>query len=191
MKVTLKRIDQRLIMQLGLKGQSLGGNIKHEIQQMAAAGMDKAGILDALKREMSIGGRFFGMLSRGFEGAAGGAVNYVSQDAAHEAWQGADAWTWISVADENRCEDCADLHGQTKTWAEWEAAGLPGAGATRCGWRCRCELVPEAADDIGGPITKSEIEKEVPKTKTERIEEEIVKTIHESDVKPGFKLPEK
>lgn len=43
----------------------------------------------------------------------------------------------------NNCEGCvARASGEPRTLEEWETVGLPQAGATECGKRCGCELVP-------------------------------------------------
>lgn len=53
-----------------------------------------------------------------------------------------DKEAWITRGDDDVCLSCEPLHGQIKTHAEWEKAGLPGTSAHVCGRECRCRLVP-------------------------------------------------
>jgi len=48
-------------------------------------------------------------------------------------------WQWEEGA--NHCEDCEKRNGKRKTFAQWEAEGLPGSGVTKCGYNCLCDLV--------------------------------------------------
>jgi hypothetical protein len=51
---------------------------------------------------------------------------------------------WVAMM-VNTCSDCVDLHGQVKTYAEWQAEGEPNVRNTPCTYRsvCHCELIPE------------------------------------------------
>ena len=49
-------------------------------------------------------------------------------------------WTWEPQAD--HCATCEEYNGQVKSYDEWEALGLPGAGLTDCGVYCKCTLMP-------------------------------------------------
>lgn len=52
-------------------------------------------------------------------------------------------YRWV-LKNVNNCEGCiARALGEARTLEEWEIVGLPQAGATECGKRCGCELVPE------------------------------------------------
>lgn len=64
------------------------------------------------------------------------------------AWDEADGrewdrkfYMWVSVGS-GVCDSCHSLHGQVFALDQWEAIGVPGSGATLCGDRCRCTLVP-------------------------------------------------
>ena len=63
-----------------------------------------------------------------------------------------DRWEldWVDVGDARVCPDCrfrANKMG-AKTLPEWNALGLPGAGATVCGPGCRCILLPKDILDV-------------------------------------------
>ncbi|MDD5547149.1 MAG: phage minor head protein [Candidatus Omnitrophica bacterium] len=104
--------------------------------------MSEDEIIAKLLKELSLGGTLFEGIMGSFGNIAGEMVDYVSVEQVHEEWKGINRWTWVTVKDADRCDDCAERDGQVKTWEEWEALGLPGLGATVCGWRCRCTLEP-------------------------------------------------
>ncbi len=51
-------------------------------------------------------------------------------------------FTWVTVGGHKVCPDCDARSGQTKTWAEWEAEGIPGSGWSVCKGYCYCVLDP-------------------------------------------------
>ncbi len=135
-------IGERIILKLTVLGNGWAGKLKQQIKEWAAAGLDEKTILEKLETDFAPGGRTFEAIVKAFGNATGEAVDYVAVEQVHEEWGGVDRWTWVSNNDANRCEDCAKLDGEVATWDEWEAMGLPGMGATVCGWRCRCTLEP-------------------------------------------------
>jgi len=142
-------VGERIVLKLSVEGEGWAGRIRQQIRQWAAAGMSEKDIIAKLTVDLSPGGATFESIMNGFRNVTGEAVDYVSVEQVHEQWKGPDRWMWITINDENRCSDCADRHGEVKTWAEWEALGLPGMGTTVCGWRCRCALEPqEYAEEI-------------------------------------------
>jgi hypothetical protein len=140
--IDMSVIGERIILKLSSAGQGWSERIKQQIRDWAASGLDNDAIMAKLTKELSSGGTLFEAMMNGFRNVTGEAVDYVSIDQVHEEWQGVNRWTWVTVHDENRCDDCAERDGEAKTWEEWEAVGLPGLGATVCGWRCRCTLEP-------------------------------------------------
>lgn len=49
-------------------------------------------------------------------------------------------YQWVLTTG-NSCPGCIDrANSEPRTWAEWEAVGLPQGGATECGLHCGCEL---------------------------------------------------
>jgi len=66
--------------------------------------------------------------------------------------RGLQSLTWITVGDENVCEDsfetsCEPRHGEVLTTEEWQGLGVPGSTNLLCcsfgRSQCRCELIPE------------------------------------------------
>lgn len=47
---------------------------------------------------------------------------------------------WVSVLDDDVCNDCNWRHGERVTMAAWEDVGLPGSDNLVCNGQCRCEL---------------------------------------------------
>lgn len=138
---------QRLLLRLRVDAEEMGNRLGSAVKKLAAGSMTREGIEDWLARDWTEGGPIFGGLRNAVVNSVSGGVSMLQQAGFREQFPDAVDWTWISIEDDRRCDDCAGRHGQTKTWAEWEAAGLPGVGATRCGYRCRCELVPK--EEVG------------------------------------------
>ena len=136
-------VQYRIALKLAVEGEGWGNRIVQNIKIWAASGMNEEEILKKVIRDMSPGGQTFEQVMNGFRNATGESVDYVSIEQVHSGWTGPDKWMWVTISDQRRCEDCAERDNQVKTWAEWEAMGLPGIGTTRCGWRCRCDLVPQ------------------------------------------------
>jgi hypothetical protein len=57
--------------------------------------------------------------------------------------QGFDLFTWVTVNAGDACVDCRKRQGTTGTMAFFDEIGRPGSGATVCGPRCFCLLVPK------------------------------------------------
>lgn len=138
----IDKYAERIILKLSTTGEGWSERIKQQVKDWAASGMNEDEIIKKLTKELSRGGTLFEGIMGSFGNITGEAVDYMSIEQVHEEWSGIDRWTWVTVRDENRCDDCAERDGQVKTWEEWEALGLPGLGATICGWRCRCTLEP-------------------------------------------------
>lgn len=142
-----ERILQRLILKIRADAEDLGQRMASELQKLMAAGMDEKGILAFLRKDIAEGGPLFGVIRNTMSANLAGGVGEIQQEAVREQFPDAEEWTWIDVQDDRECEDCLGRHGLTKSYAEWEAIGLPGVGATRCRYRCRCELVPR--EEVG------------------------------------------
>lgn len=146
--------EQKIILRLSIDGEGLGMSVRQMIKTWAASGMSEEAILAQLQTQLSPGGTLFERIMAGFRNATGEAVAFISQEQVHADWQGEDSWTWVAIRDANTCEDCETRHGEMRTWDEWVALGLPGSGATVCGYRCRCELVPAVVGkNVKDPLT--------------------------------------
>jgi hypothetical protein len=145
--------DQMVIV-LKAEGESIAAKAKAAVVNMAASGMDEQAIIKALMNDLSSGGPIFGTLASQYVAAAGSFVDSLAQGAIFASQPSDTRWTWITTSS-GPCHDCLDRHNETKSYDEWEELGLPGAGATECGFHCLCVLVPESAVDkpaFGGAI---------------------------------------
>ena len=78
---------------------------------------------------------------------------------AQEAWTDLDVkLTWQAILDDRTCPDCNERHGMTATYDDWIDLGLPTWGATRCGFNCRCKLVP-AGTALDTPVRRAKRKK--------------------------------
>jgi len=148
------KLAQRITLKLGVEGDGIAARILQLLKTWAAIGLSEEAIVEKITEEIQPGGSIFNALINQFSNASGQAVDYLSVEQVHENWKGPDKWVWITVTDENRCEDCKERHGWVRTYEEWEALGIPGAGATICGWRCRCTLEPV---EYAGGISLEEV----------------------------------
>jgi hypothetical protein len=135
---------QRLMLRVRVDAEEIGNRLASAVKKLIAGNMNEEGIRDWLLRDYEEGGPIFGSIRNSLVLSVNGGIGMLQQGGLRDEFPDAPAWTWISVRDDRTCEDCDARHGETKSWEEWEAAGLPGVGATRCGYRCRCELIPES-----------------------------------------------
>ena len=136
-------VTDKILLTITVQAEGIGNMVLTEVKKLAAAGMGEGEILDYLKRDFDTGGRISGIIRNTFSRTVSETLDWIPQEMMHAKFPGAKTWTWITVSDDRRCDDCAERHGESRTWEEWEAIGLPGAGSTVCGDRCRCELVPD------------------------------------------------
>lgn len=147
-----KKPGEMIIIRLATRGEGLGERVQRTIKQWASAGLDEQAIIERLAEATSPGGTIYETVVKQFKNATGEAVDYVSQEAAHEAWIGSNEWVWYTAKDDRVCEDCAPREGDSDTWEDWEARGLPGVGWSVCDWRCRCSLEPAEAHSGNMPL---------------------------------------
>ena len=113
------------------------------INRMNAMGMSRDQIRANLVRDLMDGGQIFGDFRKNFKTTMKWGIE---ETARRESISGLDLekelWEWVAVADNRVCDDCAERNGMDpQSYAEWEAMGLPAAGATVCDANCRCRLL--------------------------------------------------
>lgn len=54
------------------------------------------------------------------------------------------------------CPDCSGRNGETRTLAEWQAAGLPRSGFSVCGRNCKCIIDSSGSGNFNRPNSKGE-----------------------------------
>jgi hypothetical protein len=140
---------------LGAIGSNLVTSLLMEIGALRRAGMGEDQVRQRIKSDWDNGqgmvGSFraqareaFNSAQQSFYGAGQTDTVAPGQDAATQLF------TWHAVG-VRTCVGCVGRMGQTRTFAEWQAIGVPGAGATPCRFNCRCTLLPvEKAYDLYG-----------------------------------------
>lgn len=112
------------------------------IDKMTLSGMTPAAIEANLAADLADGGRVFGEFRRAVKATTEGTIGRVSTDAAIAEFGVDPNFTWIAAL-VNTCQDCLPRHGEAKSYAEWEDAGLPRTGWSVCKENCQCVLLPE------------------------------------------------
>jgi hypothetical protein len=120
--------------------------LEEYIQMRFIQGATLEAIRADLLKDLEEGGRIFGEFKRALEPTFEGSVSRF-RDVGQLAETGIGDFRWSAVLI-NTCEDCLERHGQVKSWAEWEAEGLPRTGATRCRDNCKCVLLPAEATEL-------------------------------------------
>ena len=141
-----ENLGENIVLRLSTYGDGWAGRIKQTIREWAAGGMGEKEIIERLTSELTSGGGIFESIMRGFGETTGGAVDYIANAQTFSEWEGEDAWEWITMRDQYVCDevasDCESRDSVIKSYSEWVAMGLPGAGTTTCRYRCRCIIRP-------------------------------------------------
>jgi len=120
--------------------------VESAVANLAKTGMSKAAIKEKLYADATAGTGIFSGVKRGIGDIAATGTNKANQ-AAYNTEMVTDAeeiYAW--VLDPGVKEHCATCLNNAEIppqpFIEWEAIGVPGAGATDCGEHCQCSLVP-------------------------------------------------
>jgi hypothetical protein len=138
----MNRERQTLAIMLGLKVEKSALNLREYIQLRVSQGSPIDLVKEELIRDLREGGRIFGEFRRAIKATSRGSVNRARDDGYFSEFGVATKYRWSAVLVKT-CPDCLKRHGQVKTWEEWEAEGMPRAGATVCRENCHCVLIPE------------------------------------------------
>jgi hypothetical protein len=143
----MNRERQTLAIMLGLKVEKSALNLREYIQLRVSQGSPIDLVKEELIRDLREGGRIFGEFRRAIKATSRGSVNRARDAGYFSEFGVATKYRWSAVLVKT-CPDCLELHrrgemGEVKTWEEWEAEGMPRAGATVCRENCHCVLIPE------------------------------------------------
>ena len=118
-------------------------NLEKSVSNMMVNGMTDDAIKTVLETDMKEGGRIFGQFRNDIKSQV---VFSINQSAKLGQYKHYDMdkmlFTWVTVGGHKVCPDCDARTGQIKSWAEWEAEGLPGSGWSVCKGYCYCVLDP-------------------------------------------------
>ena len=120
------------------------GTITYEqlVRQLRSSGMGEAEIRQIILQDLiDANPVYFGAYKNALKDRISGAAGQAYQEGVAEKFEGQEL-RWVAVGDENSCIDCTERAGQTGTMEFFRLIGLPKSGFSRCGQRCRCELVP-------------------------------------------------
>jgi len=121
--------------------------LEEYIQMRQSQGASLEAIRADLLIDLEEGGRIFGEFINALKPTFAGSTSRFRDIGTLSEIGIEKTWRWVAVLI-NTCPDCLDRHNQAKTWAEWEAEGLPRSGATVCGQNCKCVLLPEEAASL-------------------------------------------
>jgi hypothetical protein len=146
---TWARILQLVNWRVAIDAEKAALTLEQTISTLLDSGMTRAEVRELLMNDLRGDGPVFADLRNGFKKSINGGVQQITQSVRSEVYtQNLEAdmlysWQLSPAADGKHCEDCEERDGrEPMTWAEWEAIGIPKAGATVCGGNCYCDLVP-------------------------------------------------
>ena len=129
--------------EMNLNFQIYLSRVRLQAQQLVAAGVDQALILQQLQSDITNSTGTFAQL----KGTIGASIDTSLMKTANFSSNLAPLritnnfrWNWEPSAE--HCDTCVGRQGQVKSYEDWEAVGLPGSGTTDCGIYCRCSLEP-------------------------------------------------
>ena len=117
--------------------------LEREVALLRNAGITDAAILDILGNDLATNGRIFGEFRNTIKRGIVSAIMQASRVGADSVYGDSMMFQWVSVGTPKICEDCVERIGEVRSWAEWEALGLPASGFSVCKESCYCQLVPE------------------------------------------------
>ena len=117
-------------------------NIEKQLRTLRTSGVDEGQIEDILQKDMDEEGKIFGALKNTIIASIVLGVAQSARQGQYESYDMEQLFTWVTVSGHRICDDCETRAGETLTFSEWEALGLPGSGWSVCGSYCYCLLDP-------------------------------------------------
>ena len=136
---------------LALRAEIFGKEIQRTVTRMGRQGASMEAIKTSLKRDMQTGGRIFSSLRNDVKEGIVEQINQSGRLGQMTQYKDANIFTWITVQGHKVCVDCSQRSGQTMSWDDWVAEGLPASGWSVCKGHCYCVLDPSGK--IGSPVT--------------------------------------
>lgn len=149
---TWARVLQFVNWRTALEAEKVALTLEQTIQTLLQSGMTRAEIRTLLVNDLRNNGPVFADLNGGFKKAVNGGIQGVVQSVRAEIYPNSlpenqeYKWNLGHPASGKHCPSCIERAGRDPmTWGEWEAIGIPKAGATECGDYCYCSLDPVKA----------------------------------------------
>lgn len=143
----IKRELDAMSIFLTTKALRTGLTIDEFVHARLISGATIEEIRKQLLDDLNNNGRIFSEFRRAVKATASGSINRVRDAGYFSEFDVITNYRWSAVLVKT-CPDCLERHGQVKSWAEWEAEGLPRTGATVCRENCHCVLVPEKFSEL-------------------------------------------
>ena len=132
-----------LVDQLSFDVEIFKINIEKAVSSMVSNGMSDDAIRTVFRNDMKEGGRIFGQLRNDIKASVVVGINSSAKIGQYRNYDmDKMLFTWVTVGGHKVCPDCDARSGETKTWAEWEAEGIPASGWSVCKGYCYCVLDP-------------------------------------------------
>lgn len=125
------------------------------IAQQVRAGTGAEEIKRVLLRDLREGGQIFGSFRSQFKATVKNEVENANRTTQFQLQRedGVKLYSWTLDPGASHCEDCINRSEmEPMTMEEWQVVGVPEAGMTICGDRCRCRLIAD------GYFTNAEVE---------------------------------
>lgn len=137
-------LDRDLRVRIDITSNDLIQGISQLITQMRNAGMNDAQIGQALKDQLSEGGRLYGSLQSALKRTNSGMIGNSSGKGQEyvrgRKWSESTQVQWV-INSQQSCKSCLARYGLIKSYGEWIKRGLPRSGFSICGVYCKCDLV--------------------------------------------------
>ena len=138
----VETILDEIIMLMLFDSEIFAVNIEKQLRTLRANGVDEAQIEDILQKDMDEEGKIFGALKNTIIASIVLGVAQSARQGQYESYDMDQLFTWVTVSGHRICDDCQTRAGETLTFSEWEALGLPGSWWSVCGSYCYCLLDP-------------------------------------------------
>lgn len=137
--------EMQIILTAGLvtESEKMALTLEQFIARLKARGTSIDEIRAILFRDLEEGGPIFGDFRKHFKSGVKYGIEEAAQTELFQAFQDAELWDWVGIADGRLCPDCLVRHNTpSKPRSYWESIGLPRQGSTICQENCRCDLIP-------------------------------------------------
>ena len=134
------------IAEMALESERQALTLRKFISQQIRSGTGPKELKAFLIRDLKEGGQIFGSFRSQFKATVKNEVENANRQTHHAIAreEGMQLYSWMLDPGAHSCEDCLSrAEMPSAPMKEWEIIGVPGAGVTICGEKCRCRLIPD------------------------------------------------